>query len=139
MTIEVTRRASFCAGHRYWRPEWTPARNHETFGACANENGHGHNYSVEVTLSGPVDPVNGMVVNLTDVDKLIQTHVIELLDHKNLNLDVPGLAGKIPTTEVLAGFVWDQLVSKVTVARLVRVRICESDNLWAECCCDDAT
>lgn len=133
MTIEVTRRAGFCAGHRYWRPEWSAERNHEVFGACANENGHGHNYTVEVTLSGRVDPVTGMVINLADVDRLIQTHVIETLDHKNLNLDVPTLAGRIPTTEVLAGYVWDQLAPKVTGARLVKVRICESDDLWAEC------
>jgi len=132
MIVEVTRRAHFCAGHRYWRPEWSLAKNREVFGACANEHGHGHNYTVEVTLSGPVDPVTGMVVNLTEVDRLIQAHVIERLDHKNLNIDVLELAGRVPTTEVLAGFVWDQLVSRVTVGRLIRVRVCESEDLWAE-------
>ena len=132
MVVEVTRRAHFCAGHRYWRPEWSLAKNREVFGACANEHGHGHNYTVEVTLSGPVDPVTGMVINLTEVDRLIQTHVIERLDHKNLNIDVLELAGRVPTTEVLAGFVWDQLVSRVTVGRLIRVRVCESEDLWAE-------
>ena len=132
MIVEVTRRAHFCAGHRYWRPEWSLAKNREVFGACANEHGHGHNYTVEVTLSGPVDPVTGMVINLTEVDRLIQAHVIERLDHKNLNIDVLELAGRVPTTEVLAGFVWDQLVSRVTVGRLIRVRVCESEDLWAE-------
>ena len=132
MIIDVTRRASFCAGHRYWRAEWSAEKNREVFGACANEHGHGHNYTVEVTLSGTVDPITGMVINLTEVDRLIQEHVIERLDHRNLNTDVPELAGRIPTTEVLAGLVWDQLASKVTVGRLKRVRVCESDDLWAE-------
>jgi 6-pyruvoyltetrahydropterin/6-carboxytetrahydropterin synthase len=132
MVVEVTRRAHFCAGHRYWRAEWSAEKNREIFGACANEQGHGHNYTVEVTLSGPVDPVTGMVINLTEVDRLIRAHVIERLDHKNLNTDVPELAGHVPTTEVLAGFVWDQLVSQITIGRLVRVRVCESEDLWAE-------
>lgn len=134
MIVEVTRKAHFCAGHRYWRPEWSPAKNQEVFGACANEQGHGHNYSVEVTLSGLVDPITGMVINLTALDRLIQVHVIERLDHKNLNIDVPELAGMIPTTEILAGFVWDQIVSGISIARLVRVRVCESQDLWAERC-----
>jgi 6-pyruvoyltetrahydropterin/6-carboxytetrahydropterin synthase len=137
MIIEVTRKAHFCAGHRYWRPEWSPAKNHDVFGACANEHGHGHNYSVEVTLSGPVDPITGMVINLAELDRLIHVHVIERLDHKNLNTDVPELAGMIPTTEVLAGFVWDQIVLRVTVGRLVLVRVCESEDLWAERCDHD--
>jgi len=132
MIVEVTRRAQFCAGHRYWRPEWSPVKNREVFGACASENGHGHNYSVEVTLSGPVDPVTGMVINLTEVDRLIQAHVIECLDHKNLNMDIPELAGRIPTTEVLAEFIWDQLDPRIMTGQLIRVRVGESDDLWAE-------
>ena len=131
MNVSVTRKARFCAGHRYWRAEWTPEKNRDVFGACANENGHGHNYSLEVTVSGPVDPQTGMVINLTDLDRLIQEFVIERIDHRNLNLDIPELAGRIPTTEVLADFIWTTLAGKLPVGRLEEVRVFEADDLWA--------
>ena len=130
--VEVTRRVQFCAGHRYWRADWSPEINHAAFGACANENGHGHNYVLEVTVTGPVDPATGMVINLTELDRIVLKQVIDRLDHRNLNLDVPELTGKIPTTEVLTGFAWDQLDGVVPGAELTRVRIYESDDIWAE-------
>ena len=131
MNVSVTRKARFCAGHRYWRAEWTPEKNRDVFGACANENGHGHNYSLEVTVSGPVDPETGMVINLSELDRLIQEFVIERIDHRNLNLDIPELAGRIPTTEVLADFIWTTLAGKLPVGRLEEVRVFEADDLWA--------
>lgn len=131
MNISVTRKARFCAGHRYWRSDWTPEKNRETFGACANENGHGHNYTLDVTVSGPVDPQTGMVFNLTILDRLIQEHVIARIDHRNLNLDVPELAGKIPTTEILADFIWSALESRLSAGQLEEVRVYEADDLWA--------
>jgi 6-pyruvoyltetrahydropterin/6-carboxytetrahydropterin synthase len=131
MTISVTRKARFCAGHRYWRADWTPEKNHEVFGACANEHGHGHNYTLEVTVRGPVDPRTGMVINLTDLDRLIQQHVIERIDHRNLNVDIPELAGRIPTTEVLADFIWNALEGRLPVGELDEVRVYEADDLWS--------
>ncbi|MEW5701984.1 MAG: 6-carboxytetrahydropterin synthase [Candidatus Zixiibacteriota bacterium] len=131
--IEVTRKARFCAGHRYWRPDWTAEQNRATFGACAGEHGHGHNYVLEVTVSGSVDPITGMLLNLRDMDRLITKLLIDRLDHRNLNHDVPELAGRVPTTEVLAEFAWNTLVDRLPVGRLERVRIYESDDLWAEC------
>jgi|SRR3990167_8909038 len=131
MNVSVTRKVRFCAGHRYWRPDWTPEKNREVFGACANENGHGHNYTLEVTVSGPVDPQTGMVINLGDLDRLIHQLVIDRIDHRNLNLDVPELAGRIPTTEVLADFIWNTLSSRVPVGQLEEVRVYEADDLWA--------
>lgn len=131
MTISVTRKARFCAGHRYWRADWTPEKNHEVFGACANEHGHGHNYTLEVTVRGPVDPQTGMVINLTDLDRLIQRHVIERIDHRNLNFDIPELAGRIPTTEVLADFIWNALDGCLPVGELDEVRVYEADDLWS--------
>lgn len=130
--IEVTRRLHFCAGHRYWREDWSESRNREVFGACANPHGHGHNYVLEVAVRGLVDPATGMVINLSALDQIVQERVLERLDHRNLNLDVPELAGRIPTTEVLAGFIWDQLENAVPGATLARVRVYESDDLWAE-------
>jgi 6-pyruvoyltetrahydropterin/6-carboxytetrahydropterin synthase len=132
MNVSVTRKARFCAGHRYWRPDWTPEKNREAFGACANENGHGHNYTLEVTVSGPVDPQTGMVINLGDLDRLIHQLVIDRIDHRNLNLDVPELAGRIPTTEVLADFIWNILARPGGLTgRLEEVRVYEADDLWS--------
>ncbi len=131
MNVSVTRKARFCAGHKYWRPEWSPERNRAVFGACANEHGHGHNYTLEVTVTGPVDPKTGMVINLSDLDRIIHEHVIERIDHRNLNIDVPELSGKIPTTEVLADFIWNQLRDRIPAGRLTEVRIHEADDLWA--------
>jgi 6-pyruvoyltetrahydropterin/6-carboxytetrahydropterin synthase len=130
MNVYVTRKLRFCAGHRYWRADWTPEKNHDVFGACANEHGHGHNYALEVTVSGPVDPQTGMVINLSDLDRIIQRLVIDRIDHRNLNVDVPELAGKIPTTEVLTEFVWEALAGQLPVGRLEEVRVYEADDLW---------
>lgn len=131
MKVSVTRKARFCAGHKYWRPEWSPEQNRAVFGACANENGHGHNYTLEVTIVGDIDPTTGMVINLSDLDRLIHEHVLDRIDHRNLNVDVPELSGRIPTTEVLAGFIWDTLAPLLPVGRLEEVRVYEADDLWS--------
>jgi 6-pyruvoyltetrahydropterin/6-carboxytetrahydropterin synthase len=131
--VEVTRRVRFCAGHRYWRSEWTVEKNRAVFGACAHEHGHGHNYAVEVTISGPVDPTTGMLINLSELDRVVTALVAGRLDHRNLNVDIPELSQRVPTTEVLAEFAWNALVDHVPAGRLERVRICESEDLWAEC------
>ena len=131
MNVSVTRKARFCAGHKYWRSEWTPEENREVFGVCANENGHGHNYELEVTVSGSIDPQTGMVINLSVLDRLIHELVISRIDHRNLNLDIPELAGRIPTTEVLADFIWGILDAQLPVGQLEEVRVNEADDLWA--------
>lgn len=131
--VELTRRAYFCAGHRYWRDDWPAEKNRAVFGACAHKHGHGHNYTLDVTVAGAIDPVTGMVVNLTELDRVIQERVVHRLDHRNLNADVPELTDRTPTTEVLAGFIWDCLDGAVTGGELIRVRVYESDDLWAEC------
>jgi 6-pyruvoyltetrahydropterin/6-carboxytetrahydropterin synthase len=131
MRVSVTRKTRFCAGHRYWRDDWSPERNREVFGACANSNGHGHNYTLEVTVAGPVDPKTGMVINLSDLDRLIHELVIDRIDHRNLNVDVPELAGRIPTTEVLAEFIWTALADRMPVGELEEVRVYEAEDLWS--------
>jgi len=133
MQIEVARRTGFCAGHRYWRAEWTAEKNRTVFGACANEHGHGHNYALEVAVTGPVDPATGMLINLVELDRLIHDIVIDRVDHKNLNVDLPELSGRVPTAEVLAEFVWGLLEPRLPVGRLERVRVYEAEDLWAEC------
>jgi len=129
-TVSITRRATFAAAHILRRPEWDDARNREVFGACAGD--HGHNYVVEVTVSGPVDPETGMVINLKRVDSLLRRELIEKVDHKHLNKDVDFLRDVIPTAENIAQVAFDRLASVFAPARLVRLRLVESENNSAE-------
>jgi len=129
MTIAfVTRRMTFSAGHRLHNEALSPEENREIFGKCNNPNGHGHNFTVEVTVKGTIDPRTGMVYNLRDLKK-VMTEVIEQgLDHKNLNLDVPALANVIPTAENLAAVIWKQLADRLPPGLLHEVRLVETEN-----------
>jgi 6-pyruvoyltetrahydropterin/6-carboxytetrahydropterin synthase len=126
-TASLTRRVSFAAAHRYRRPEWDDARNRATFGLCANENYHGHSYNCDVTVTGPIDSVTGMVIDLGLLDRVLSVEVHERFDHRNINLDVPEFAeGRlVPTGENLARYIFERVqaalgdratVSEVTVA-----------------------
>jgi 6-pyruvoyltetrahydropterin/6-carboxytetrahydropterin synthase len=127
----LTRRAAFSAGHRYHNPRWDEAKNRATFGKCNLPHGHGHNYVVEVTVAGGIDPETGMVINLVDLDKVIH-EVIEPLDHRMLNLDIPYFAERIPTTEHLALYLAQEVQARLTGCTLVKVRLYEDPTLWAE-------
>ncbi len=107
--LTITRSFDFCAGHRLHRPDWTDEQNLQVFGACANPAGHGHNYALDVSVSGPTNPETGMVLNLRELKELVWNHVLADVDHKNLNADVPWLKGTIPTTEVFAERIWERL------------------------------
>jgi len=128
--VRITRRATFAAGHVLCRPEWSDDKNREVFGACAND--HGHNYVIEVSVAGSVDPETGMVANLKDVDRVLRREFIERVDHKHLNRDVDFLSGVVPTAENLAIAAFERLAAPMEPARLVRVRITESENNSAE-------
>jgi 6-pyruvoyltetrahydropterin/6-carboxytetrahydropterin synthase len=128
--VRITRRATFAAAHVLCRPEWDDQRNREVFGPCAHD--HGHNYVVEVTVTGDVDPDTGMVANLKDIDRVIKRELIEEVDHRHLNRDVTFLSGLIPTAENLALAAWQRLEPHLKPARLVRLRITESENNSAE-------
>ena len=108
--LTITRSFQFAAGHRLFRPEWSDARNAEIFGPCANPNGHGHNYTLEVSVAGPIDPETGMILNLRQLKETVTAQVIADVDHKNLNADVLWMRDAIPTTEVFAERIWDRLV-----------------------------
>lgn len=130
----LTRAVEFPAGHRYHRDEWSPEENRARFGKCARPPGHGHTYRCEVTVEGRVDPATGMVVDLGLLDRLLEREVLEPLDHAFLN-DVPDFAGdlEIPTTENIARVVWRRLAGELPAdCRLVRVRVAEDRDLWAE-------
>lgn len=124
--VNVTRRLTFAAGHILVRPEWEEARNREVFGACSGD--HGHNYELEVTVSGPVDEATGMVINLKEVDRIVKALVIQDVDHRHLNRDVPWLQGCLPTTENVASAIWRRLEGRLPSAQLERVRLKETEN-----------
>src|ERR1700737_826084 len=129
-SVSITRRATFAAGHILCRPEWSDERNREVFGACASD--HGHNYVVEVTVGGPVDPETGMVVNLKHVDRVLRKEFVDAVDHRHLNRDVESLRGIIPTAENIALAAFRQLEPHFKPARLLKVRLVESENNAAE-------
>ncbi len=112
--IYVSRKEHFNAAHKLYNPNWSREKNIEIFGPCANENWHGHNYDLIVTVSGDPDPETGFVVDLKKLSVLIKKEVLEELDHQNLNLDVPFMAGKMASTEVLAQEIWNILEPKIS-------------------------
>ena len=128
--VRITRRATFAAGHVLCRPEWSDERNREVFGACASD--HGHNYVVEVTVGGPVDPDTGMVVNLRQVDAVLRRELIDAVDHHHLNRDVEFLRGVVPTAENIALAAFHRLEPHFKPARLLKLRLVESENNAAE-------
>ncbi|RMH06159.1 MAG: 6-pyruvoyl tetrahydropterin synthase [Nitrospirae bacterium] len=127
----LTKRIEFSASHRYHNPAWDAERNRQVFGACNYEHGHGHNYLLEVTLKGEVDAVTGMILNLYDL-KQILTEFLEEFDHKHLNLDTPYFRDRIPTTENFALVLWERLASRPETRHLDRLRLYESEVLFAE-------
>jgi len=125
--IFITRKIEFSAGHRLFNPNFSDEQNKATFGLCNNPNGHGHNYVLEVTLSGEVCNDTGMVFDLKELKKLTQREIIDKVDHKNLNVDVDYLKGIIPTAENLAIKFWEILEPKITKGRLYEIKLYESE------------
>ncbi len=123
----LTRGYHFCAAHRLHRPELSDQENRELFGRCNNENGHGHNYRLEVTLVGDVDQKTGKLCCVGDLDATVLSKVIDYLDHKNLNVDINEFHHLNPTAENIARIVWDRLGEKPGGADLFRVRLFETE------------
>ena len=130
--ILLTRKAEFSSAHFYRNPSWTEAENRAAFGKCANTNGHGHNYTVEVTVAGEIDPVTGFVVDLKLLKDILGREVVSVYDHRHLNHEVPEFEHTNPTTENIAVAIWHRLMGKVPNARLHRVRVYEMDDLFAD-------
>ena len=128
--IYIQRKERFSAAHQLYNPNWTESKNDEVFGKCANKNFHGHNFTLTVTVKGEINPETGFVMNLVDLKELIRTHVIEKLDHKNLNLDVDFLRGKMCSTEIIAIEIWKILQPLINSrgATLHCVRLDETEN-----------
>ncbi|MFI5088269.1 MAG: 6-carboxytetrahydropterin synthase [Terriglobales bacterium] len=130
--VYLTRKCEFSAAHYYHNPEFSPEENQRIFGKCNNPNGHGHNYTLEVTVKGEVNPRSGFVVDLKDLKDALEREVLSALDHRFLNKEVPEFRDRIPTTENLAIAIWDRLHSKLNVAQLHRVRVFETPDLFVD-------
>jgi 6-pyruvoyltetrahydropterin/6-carboxytetrahydropterin synthase len=130
--ILLTRKAEFSSSHYYWNDAWPAEENARVFGKCANRNGHGHNYTLEVTLEGEVDPATGFVVDLKDLKDVLEREVVSVYDHRHLNLEVPEFKTALPTTENIAIAVWRRLEGKIAGAKLHRVRVYEMADLFAD-------
>ena len=128
--VYATRRFTFSAAHRYWRPEWSPEENRQVFGALTTV--HGHNYTLEVTIRGPVDERTGMLMDLGELKRVVAEVVIQRFDHADLNDDALFSGGVIPTTENLARAIWDLLSPKLGSDRLWRVRLSEDPTFYVE-------
>ena len=130
--VTVTRRLQFNAAHRVHNPALSPAENESLFGRCNNPNWHGHNYTLEVSVTGEIDPRTGYVVDLARLKRLVTDGVVDLVDHKNFNLDVPFMKDVNPTSENIIVAFWNQIVPIVEPARLTRLKLWETDNNFVE-------
>ncbi len=130
----ITRRERFNAAHKLHREDWSAERNLEVFGKCSNPNWHGHNYELYVTVKGEADPETGFVIDLKFLSRLINDKIINKLDHKNINLDVDFMKGRMASTEILAKAIWEELEAPVRQqgCLLHCVRLFETENNYAE-------
>ncbi|MDD2983195.1 MAG: 6-carboxytetrahydropterin synthase [Crocinitomicaceae bacterium] len=129
-TVYIIRKEHFNAAHKLWREEWSAEKNEEVFGKCSNKNWHGHNFNLFVTVKGIASPETGFVIDLKTLSKIIKRDIIEALDHKNLNLDVPFLKGMLPSTENLIIQIWEILEKSIQVegGTLAKLRLEETEN-----------
>lgn len=130
--VYLTRKAEFSASHYYHNPEFSPEENQRIFGKCNNPHGHGHNYTLEVTVKGKVDQRSGFVVDLKALKEIMNREVIDAMDHRFLNKEVADFKDRIPTTENLAISIWLRLKSKLNLAELHRVRVYETPDLFVD-------
>lgn len=130
--VTVTRRLRFNAAHRIHNPALSDAENTAMFGKCNNPNWHGHNYTLDVSVTGPVDPVSGYVMDLGHLRDLVEREILDQVDHRNLNLDVPFMQGINPTSENLVVAIWNVLSPQVTPARLTRLRLWETEHNFVD-------
>jgi len=132
--IYLTRKEHFNAAHKLARPDWSEEKNIEVFGKCANANWHGHNFDLYVTVKGNPDPLTGFVIDLKRLSSIIKEEIVEALDHKNLNLDVPFMEGLMPSTENLAIKIWEQLLPHIEAhgCQIHCIKLYETENNFVE-------
>ena len=129
--VKVGRRITFNAAHRLNNPSWSDEKNSEIFGKCNSPNYHGHNYTLETWVEGPIDPETGYVIDLSELKQIIKDEVEEPFDHRNFNLDVPEFANLNPTSENIAKVIYEKLKPRLNQFKLV-VRLYETENNFVE-------
>ena len=130
--ILLTRKAEFSAAHYYWISSWSEDQNRRVFGKCANRQGHGHNYTLEVTVKGEKDPLTGFVVDLKELKDIMEREVVSAYDDRHLHHEVPEFMTAQPTTETIEIAIWRRLDGKIPHAALQRVRVYEASDLFAD-------
>jgi len=130
--VYITRRETFAAAHRLFKPELSDEENLKLFGKCSNPNWHGHNYTLEVIVAGEVDADTGFVMDLKDLKEIVRKNIISKVDHKNLNMDTDFMKGKIPTSENIVIAIWNELKDKITKGKLFSVKLYETENNYFE-------
>ena len=126
MNVTVSRKAHFNAAHRLFVNEWSDEKNFNVFGVCSNSNYHGHNYEIIVDVTGKVDPVTGMVIDLKTLKDIIKNEIEDLMDHKNLNLDIDYFKKVVPTAENICIFIWNKLRTKINYNKKLEVTLYET-------------
>lgn len=132
MRLSVYRRATFNAAHRLHNPNWSDEKNREIYGLCNNKNFHGHNYVLVTEVIGEIDPESGFVMDLKILNNIIKKEVVELLDHRNLNEDIPDFKNLIPTAENIAVVIWNKLRQQIDRKHDLRVRLYETERNFVE-------
>lgn len=128
--VYLTRKEHFNAAHMLYNPAWSEEKNNDVFGKCANTYYHGHNYNLYVTVKGIPDPETGFIMNVKSLSEIIQKEVCQVLDHKNLNLDIPALQGVMLSTENLAIFIWNLLLPHIKGCSLHKIELWETENIY---------
>jgi 6-pyruvoyltetrahydropterin/6-carboxytetrahydropterin synthase len=130
--VYLTRVEHFNAAHKLYNPDWSREKNDEVFGKCANDNWHGHNYEIHVTVKGEPDPETGFIIDVKKLSHIIKEHVLDKVDHRNLNLDVDFMQGKMCSTEVFVKEIWKQLEPHISGGRLHQIRLYETPRIYVD-------
>ncbi|MDB3868780.1 6-carboxytetrahydropterin synthase [Candidatus Marinimicrobia bacterium] len=129
--LYLTKQYKFCAAHRYWNPNWSDKKNLQVFGDDVRI--HGHNYTLDITISGPIDHESGFIVNLFDLNKIVKYYVLDIMDHSQIELDIPWFKSNQPSTENMVVFIWDQIVTKIPdPTKLFSIKLRETPTIFTE-------
>ncbi len=127
----LTKQYKFCAAHRYWNPNWSDEKNYQVFGEDVRI--HGHNYTLDITICGPINDESGFIVNLFELNKIVKLHVLDVMDHSQIQLDIPWFESKQPSTENMVVFIWEQIVTKIpNPAKLNSIKLRETPTIFTE-------
>ena len=127
----ITKQFKFCAAHKYWNDDWSHDKNYKVFGKDIKV--HGHNYILDITITGPINQASGFICDIQDIKEIVQNNVISLLDHSQIQSDVEWFKNKQPSTENLVLFIWNQIASKIqSPAKLYKIKLRETPTIFTE-------